>query len=331
MVDAFKAHILKTGLIKKGERLLLGVSGGPDSMAMLHLFLAIQDDLRLRLVAAHFNHSLRDEADSEEKFVHDVCKRAGIKYVSDKREVKDFFDGDSLEQTARNMRYEFFLHTGRSLKIKKIALAHHKDDLAETVLMRIIRGSGLKGLRAIMPKTKHKSLTVVRPLLNVSKNNIMAWLEQNNFTYCVDKSNFEEDFLRNKLRLTFMPMLLELNPSIVDGLCNLAQASALDYDYIETQAAALLSAALLRETKDSIELKLSVVSTAHRALFNHLVLLAIQTIKGNTRSIDSCHVDEIYDLVKHRPLGSVVDLPQLLVKKNQHALLLQKKLGPYAY
>jgi len=331
MIEQFKQHILKTGLVKKGEKLLLGVSGGPDSVCMLYFFTAIAKELRLNLTAVHFNHSLRDEADAEEEFVGELCRAKGIRYSSEKKAVKDFFHGDSLEQTARQLRYDFFLRCAREYKTKKIALAHHKDDLAETVLMRVIRGAGLKGLRAILPKTKYKNLTVVRPLLVFGKADIVNWLHTGNIAYCVDKSNFEEEFLRNRLRLSVMPMLRELNPAITDGLCNLAQAAGRDYDYIASQAKVLFKEALLKETHQQVELKLEAMVHAHPALFNHLVLLAIEKVKGNTRSIENCHVDEINDMVYHRPLGSVVDIPSVVVRKIEHRLIFQKKSGPYAY
>src|SRR3989338_5392638 len=130
--ETFSKTIKKYDLLKKKDRLLLGVSGGPDSVCMLYQFLAIQKDYRLKLLCAHFNHGLRKEADQEEAFMEKLCRDLQIKFVSEKNDVKRFFQGDSLEQTARNLRFDFFLKISRQNKIKKLALAHHKDDLAET-------------------------------------------------------------------------------------------------------------------------------------------------------------------------------------------------------
>jgi tRNA(Ile)-lysidine synthase len=142
----FKDTIEKYGLLKKKDKLLLGISGGPDSVCMFYQFLQIKKEYKLSLVCAHFNHGLREESEEEEKFVKNICNDFSVKFISEKKNVKEFFKGDSLEQTARNLRYDFFLKCSRQTKIKKLALAHNKDDLVETILMRLIRGAGLRGL-----------------------------------------------------------------------------------------------------------------------------------------------------------------------------------------
>jgi len=128
MEEIFKNTLKKYGLLKKKDKVILGISGGPDSIAMLYQFLNIHKEYKLQLVCAHFNHSLRVEADIEEKFISKICAKLGVKFISEKKDVKSFFKGDSLEQTARNLRLDFFMKISRQTKIKKIALAHHKDD-----------------------------------------------------------------------------------------------------------------------------------------------------------------------------------------------------------
>jgi len=319
----FKNTIKRYSLIERKDRILLGISGGPDSIFMLHQFHAIAKDYKLHLVCAHFNHALRSEADSEEEFVKNICKDLGVRFVSEKKDVNKFFDGDSLEQTARNLRYDFFLNLSRHFKIKKLALAHHKDDLIETVLMRIIRGTGLKGLRAFSPKSKFKGLTVIRPLIEMHKEEIIKWLENKNISYCVDKSNFEDKFLRNRIRLKLMPVLYEINPSIAQNLYNLSSSVSLDYDFIHTFSQKEFEKLKRGETKREIKLDLEGLKKTHSAIFNNIIRIAIEELKGDTRKLELRHLDEIKDLIENRPLGSIVHLPGLSVRKEEKRLVIQ--------
>jgi tRNA(Ile)-lysidine synthase len=325
MVDLFKKKIIEAGMAKKGERLLLGISGGPDSIALLHLFLGIRQELKLDLVACHFNHCLRDEADSEEQFVKNICKAAGIRFISEKKEVKKFFDGDSLEQTARNLRYDFFLKCSRETKIKKLALAHHEDDLAETVLMRIVRGAGLRGLRGFLPISRYKNITIIRPLIDTRKSVILQWLEEKELKYCVDQSNFSEEFLRNRLRLKLIPLLEELNPSIVDNLAALAQTVAIDYEFIEKAAHDLLQKIVRRHTHNCVEVDLKALDALDECMFNNVLRSAITMLKGDTRGLEARHLVEVKALVKERKRESIVDLPMAIVTKTDTRLTIEAR------
>lgn len=302
---------------------MLGISGGPDSIFMLYQFYNIMKEYKLQLVCAHFNHMLRPEADSEEEFVKNICKSLGIKFISEKKDVNKFFKGDSLEQTARNLRFDFFLNSSRHFKIKKLALAHHKDDLVETVLMRIIRGTGLKGLRAFLPKSKFKGLTVIRPLIELNKKDILKWLENKNISFCVDKSNFEDKFLRNRIRLKLMPLLTEINPGIAQNLYNLSSLASLDYDFIYTFSRSEFEKLKRGETKREIKLDLEWLKKNHPAIVNNIIRIAIEELKGDTRRLELRHLDEIKDLIESRPSGSIVHLPGLSVRKEEKRLIIQ--------
>ncbi|MFA5007688.1 MAG: tRNA lysidine(34) synthetase TilS [Candidatus Omnitrophota bacterium] len=319
----FKNTIKRFRLVERKDRILLGISGGPDSIFMLHQFNDIAKDYKLHLVCAHFNHALRLEADSEEDFVKNICKDLGIKFVSEKKDVNKFFNGDSLEQTARNLRFDFFLKLSRHFKIKKIALAHHKDDLVETVLMRIIRGTGLKGLRAFLPKSKFKGLTIIRPLIELHKKDILKWLENRNIAYCVDKSNFEDKFLRNRIRLKLMPLLYEINPSIAQNLYNLSSSVSLDYDFIYTFSRREYEKLKRGESKREVKLDLEGLKKNHPAILNNVIRIAIEELKGDTRRLELRHLDEINDLIENRPSGSVVHLPALSIRKEEKRLIIQ--------
>jgi len=314
MEETFKNTLKKFNLLKAKDKVILGVSGGPDSMAMLYQFHKIQKEFKLHLVCAHFNHSLRKEADSEEELIRKACTKLGMKFISAKKDVQSFFNGDSLEQTARNLRFDFFMNISRQTKIKKIALAHHKDDLIETVLMRLIRGSGLKGLRGFLPKSKFRSLTVIRPFIEVRKKEILKALKQDKISFCIDKSNFEDKFFRNRLRLKLLPLLEELNPNIVNNLYNLAASISQDYDFIYWFSSREFLGLRKKETAKSISLDLDGLKKLPLAIFNNVIRIAIEHLQGNTRRLETKHLNELRDLVFNRPKRSIVDLPNLLAR-----------------
>lgn len=323
MEDIFRDTVKRYGLLKRKDKIILGVSGGPDSMALLHILCRIKNEFKLHLVCAHFNHLLRSEATQEEEFVKNVCADLKIKFISERKDVGSFFEGDSLEQTARNLRYDFFQKCSRQVKIKKILLAHHRDDLIETVLMRIIRGTGLRGLRGFGPRTKFRGLTVIRPLIDLSKKDIIAWLKEEKIDYCSDKSNFEDKFLRNRIRMKLLPYLKEFNPNIEDSLYNLAFNLSDDYDFIYAFCNEKYRQIKQRESKQSVYLDLAGLTNLAPAIFNHVIRIAIEDLKGNLRKIETKHIKEIKDLIERRPYGSVVDLPDGRVIKEEKSLIIQ--------
>ena len=324
--EGFRNTIVKYELIKKREKIMLGVSGGPDSICMLHLFEKIRDEFKLDLLCVHFNHCLREEADSDEIFVKNVCNGLKIKYISERKNVRALFRGDSLEQTARNLRFDFFLKCGRESKIKKIALAHTKDDVVETVLMRMLRGAALKGLRGILPSSKFKGISCVRPLFELRKSGILEWLQRNNIPYHIDKTNLEDNFLRNRVRLKLLPFLEEFNPNIVETFFSMAKTLALDYDFMYTYSQKILSKIKKQRSKNSIKLSLSEITQMHPALIFNILRLAIEELKGDTRKLELKHMEEVLNLIYHRPAMSVVDLPDLEVKKEERWLTIKSLL-----
>lgn len=321
--EIFRSTVKKYGLVKHKDKLLLGVSGGPDSLCLLHLFLKIQKEYSLKLICLHFNHNLRKQAASEEEFVRGACQKLKVEFISEGRKVLEFFKGDSLEQTARNLRFDFFLKVSRQTKFKKIALAHHRDDLVETVLMRLIRGSGLRGLQGFLPDSKFRSLRVIRPLIEIPKADILKWLKKNKIAYCVDKSNFEDKFFRNRIRQRLMPLLKELNPKITGNIYNAARTISLDYSFLHDFSYKVFLSLKTKESQNKLYLKLKGLKELPPAIFANVIRIAIEQLQGHTRRLEAKHLSELADLVARRPHGSIVDLPLLLVKKEQNSLLIQ--------
>jgi len=290
---------------------------------MLHLFQKLQPVYRLNITVAHFNHCLRREADREEAFVKREAERLAMRCVSARKKV-DEGAVDSLEQTARNHRFEFFLSTARTYTIKKLALAHTKDDLAETVLMRIMRGSGLLGISSFGVRSKFKTMTVLRPLIDVEKKEILQFLNEQRIGFCTDTSNFEERFLRNKIRLSLIPHLeKEYNPSLKNVLATLAKTASLDYDFIAEQAGALYRRLRTKERAQRISFEIEALQKAHPALKQLMIRMSIEEMKGNLRRIEFKHMEDILDLIDRPEQESLLDLPDVLVEKYKGRLYLQ--------
>lgn len=321
--DKFIRIITKYKLVVPKDKILLGVSGGPDSVCMLKLFSYIRKEYKLNLFCAHFNHQLRDEADMEEEFVKQLCENEKIKFISHRRNIQNLFYGDSLEQTARNLRFDFFYECCRNYRVKKVALAHNKDDVVETVLMRIIRGTALRGLRSIVPISKMKRITFIRPLIEIEKKEILEWLRINNIDFCVDKSNFEEDFLRNRIRMKLIPILKEFNPSFTDVVYNLAYNVGMDYDFIHNYVLNTYQKIGKQRGRNYVKLKLSDLIGLHISILHNIIRIAVEDVKGNLRRVEQKHMDEIIDLIIRRPKFSIVHLPQLEIKKDDNWLVIK--------
>lgn len=235
--------VREQGLVEPGDTLICALSGGADSVAMTFAFYLMQEELGIRLEAAHFNHHLRgEESDRDETFVRDFCRGYGIPLHLGGGQVTPKEKG--LEAAARDARYAFL----RSLP-GKIATAHTADDNAETVLMRLIRGTGLKGLGAIAPVSGN----VIRPMLAVTRQDVERFLEEWGLAHIEDSSNETDQFLRNRIRHRIMPLLQEENPKIGENLSRMALRLREDEAFLSAQAEGELpDVAALREMPPAI-------------------------------------------------------------------------------
>lgn len=208
----------ENGLFRPGEHLVVGVSGGPDSMALLHLLARLAQQLTITMVVAHADHGLRPEASAdEEQLVRKEAARLGLTCVVDHLAVKERArgQGQSLEEAARDLRYAFFATVAASHDAHKIAVAHTADDQAEEVLLRLLRGSGKKGLSGM---SLLRQGSVVRPLLTTTKARLLAYLRERSIPFALDQSNSDRRYLRNRVRLDLLPYLAQFNPNIKQTL-----------------------------------------------------------------------------------------------------------------
>ncbi len=298
-----RSIIEKYSLLNNGERVLIGVSGGPDSMVLLNILNTLKNEFKLKLFVAHLDHMLRKDSFKDAEFVKNAAERLKIPYIGAKIKIRKLAKG-SLEEIARNARLNFLFKTAKIIKADKIALGHNLNDQAETVIMRILRGAGLYGLAGILPKRKINGFTVIRPLISVSRKEIESYLNKNKIRAVIDETNLKDIYFRNKIRNRLIPLLeKEYNLNIKEVLANMAETIAFDYDYLS-------SAAKRIDEKFGRKIKLKRFLTLHPAIRRLILRQRIEKITGNTRKIGFKHIKEIEDLIQHRPVNSVVDLPK---------------------
>lgn len=233
----FQDAVREFRLLQKGDRVLIGVSAGPDSTALCYLMKEAQNRFSLRVALAYFNHGLRkSESTNEEKFVKALGKQLGFPVVIEHVDVKEHRKknpGLSLQEAARELRFAFFARATKKSRADKVTLAHHADDQAETLLLRLIEGTGMEGLSGIHPKREIRGMTVIRPLLCVTKDEILEYLKKNKISYCVDSSNKKLVYKRNKIRKHLLPALEKINPGVRENLLRLQNISYHENQLVE--------------------------------------------------------------------------------------------------
>ena len=282
MFDRVHSAILQQRLITNGEPLLVGVSGGPDSVCLLDLLLQLSRAHDNRLVVCHFNHQLRGpDSDEDAQFVIRLADKHGLAREVRNGDVRKFAKEQklSIEDAARVMRYDFFRDVSHELGIHKLALAHTADDQIETLLLRLLRGAGLRGLAAMQPERRMKDLLIVRPLLDFWKQEILAHLRERKLAYRTDTTNFDPSFMRNRVRLELIPMLeAEYNPGIRQILLRMADIVGDDDRLLDEQARRAYQQCLDGEALSIHQLVLHDIALQRRIIRHWLAELTVPVI-----------------------------------------------------
>ncbi len=313
IIEKVKNTIRQYNLIEKNDTIVIGVSGGPDSVVLLYLLNSLRKELELNLHIAHLDHMLRSDSGKDREFVEKLSQKLKIPIITSRINIKELSKKGSLEELARNARFGFLMETAKTVGARKIALGHNFDDQAETVLMRILRGAGLCGLSGILPKRNISDFYIIRPLIEVKRKEIESYLKRRGIKPCRDITNFQNIYFRNKIRNKLLPLLeKEYNNNIKEVLANMGQSAGTDYDYLFSVARRLS-----KGIKTRIEIRK--LHRAHPAMQRLIFRQAIAIIKGDTRGITFQHIKELESLVLNRPINSVVNLPKgvsIIKKKN---------------
>jgi tRNA(Ile)-lysidine synthase len=312
ILDKFKETINRWNMLKKGDRVIVACSGGPDSVALLFLLNLIKEKFGLKLFVAHINHKLRGkESEEDEKFVKSLAQKLNLRFYSKSFDIKKIAKKEklSIEECAREVRYDYLNRLTGRIKATKIALGHNADDQAETVLMRLIRGAGSLGLSGIPPV----SGKIIRPLLDLKREDIEKFLRENRLQFRIDSSNLRKDYLRNRIRLELLPHLKKnYNPNIVEVLNRTASILSAQVNYLSKEISKIFDQ-VSYEGKGKISLDLDKLFNYDISLRREMLRFAIEKIGGGGFRANFEEIERILDLARQRKSGKRVFLTENLL------------------
>ena len=313
--------IKKYNLIESGDKIVLGVSGGPDSITMLNILNEIKNELQFEIYVAHINHMIRAEAVEDEKYVQDYCNKNNIECYIKRIDVQEIANTKKIgtEEAGRKVRYDFFEEVMQKVGANKIGIAHNKNDKIETIIMNLLRGSGLSGLKGIEPIRDNK---YIRPLIECERQEIELYCEENKLEPRIDKTNFENEYTRNKIRNIVIPYVQkEFNPNIIKTLDRLAQVATEESDFVELQTQKSYEKILVERTEKQITLKLKEFNQQEKVIKNRIILLAVKELNGSTQGVEKIHIEDIIKLCNNN-VGNKFLTPN----KNLKVLVKNKKI-----
>ena len=314
MKGKVKNYIIEKNMIKRGDRILVALSGGPDSIALTHVLYTLKECFDIQLFAAHINHCVRGkEADDDENYAKEFCNRLNIPFFSIRIDVNELAKnkGISTEMAGREVRYEFFNKIKNENNIDKIALAHNSNDQAETLIMRIMRGTGIQGLIGIKPV---RDEYYIRPILSIDRSQIEDYCQGNNLNPRIDKTNLETIYSRNKVRLELIPYIKDnFNEDIIDTLNRLSETIEKDNDFLEEITSNYFNQYIKIDNKEVIINK--DVFLLHEAMVTRLLRKALESLTGDLVNFEKVH---IYDMMKlnKQGTGKSINLPKGVLVQN---------------
>jgi tRNA(Ile)-lysidine synthase len=328
LINRVTETVNKYKMIGCGEGIVVGISGGPDSVCLLHVLNNLRQRFSIKLYAVHINHMLRGyEAEGDAAYVKQLCDGLGVKLFAKSIDIKAVSkqNGISLESAGREERYKFFFEVLNNTGSSKIAVAHNMNDQAETVLMHFIRGSGLEGLSGMKPMREDG---VIRPLIEIERADIEKYCMENDLKPRLDKSNLETTFTRNRIRLELIPCILkEHNPNLIKTLAVMADNNRSDNDYIDSMVNEALDKMINVEI-DSISLPIDWLLSQHLSKQNRIIRRAIERLLGSIVDIENKHIAEIKKIIVKGNTGLKIDLPRGIVAEIVYkTLYIKKKQG----
>ena len=308
----FKDNLNNNKLINNKDKLLLGISGGPDSLTMLDLFYKIKDEYDLELIVFHLNHLFRKEAEKEAVFVKNFCKKRNIECVIKKFDVPAYVKEKNLspEEGAREIRFKYLKNIYDKKKIDKICLAHNKDDNIETILFNIFRGSGTRGLIGIKSSIDLYEMKIIHPLLIFYRSEIIDYCKINDLSPVFDPSNESDLYSRNRIRNNILPMIEDqINPNVKNSLIRLSNVISEDYNFIDNYSENLLEKILIEKNKNKYIFNLDKLKKLHNAIIKRIFNKVLFEIKGNIDNFYYKHYNYIIEFIKNNKTGDILELP----------------------
>jgi len=301
-----------------GEKLVVAVSGGPDSVCLVHILAKLQRELRIGLHVAHLNHQLRGiESEADAKYVSDLSLQLGIPATIERRDVKDYQAKHHLspEEAAREVRYSFLAEVAKSIGAERVAVGHTIDDHIETILMHLIRGTGTRGLKGLQPfsewKSKTGSIIIIRPLLETSHQETEDYCQSHKLKPRIDASNISLSPLRNRIRHQLLPLLKGYNPGIAQALLRTARIASNDIDFLDKEVAQLWDE-VAQEQPNAIALDKKRFGSLPPTLKRYLLRAAAERLLGSAKDIEMRHIEEMMPALD-KAAGKRLNLPGGLI------------------
>ena len=305
--------IQNNNILRPGERVVVGVSGGPDSTLLLLTLAHLKKELNIDLSVSHYDHKLRskNEACADFEYVANLAQTLNLRFTFGSGDVRSAsVDGQlSLEEAGRQLRYSFLAEEASRLKSQVVTVGHTANDQAETVLLHIIRGSGLRGLAAMAPRTSWPlgdGPDLARPLLALSRNDIIRYCQEESLIPRLDPSNHLLEASRNRVRHELLPALLQFNPKVEDALCRLAEAASNDADYLDN-AASLLWIKLANKNAGQVVFPVPALTNLEWAMTSRLLRRAVQHLAGPGSELGTVHLKAVWAALHKQSDG--VSLP----------------------
>ena len=326
-VEKVKKTINKYRMLESGERVIVGVSGGPDSMALLYVLNQIKKRYNVVLKVAHLNHGFRgEEARREAQFVEEMAQKLELPFALRSFDVPSYKKTSSLssQEAAREVRYQFLEEVREQFKASKIALGHNADDQAETLMMWLLRGSGLRGLSGIPPVREG---VIIRPLIETTREEIEAFIKERGIPFVIDSSNKETKYLRNRLRHEIFPLLRKhYNPQLIKSLVQTASILRTEDEYLENIAQDLLKDIIVSQERESVVVDSKGLLALPLAIQLRCLRGVLERIKGDLRRISSTHIYDIIKIVSQDEPHKVLKLPEgIRVEKSYHHLVVKHR------
>lgn len=307
--------IKKYNLIENGDRVVVGVSGGPDSISLLHILNKFCKNkiLNFEIIVCHVNHQIREEANDDEEYVREYCEKNNIKFYAKRIDVIKYANNNKmgLEEAGRKIRYDFFDEILEKEYANKIAIAHNKNDKAETIIMNIIRGSGISGLKGIEPIRDNK---YIRPIIECERTEIEKYAKENNLNPRIDKTNFENDCTRNKIRNIVLPYIKkEFNSNIVETMNRLSNLATETDEYIQKKVIENYKEIKIEENSKNIVLDLKKFNKIDMLIRKRILIYTISKVLGNSQNIEMINIEDIIKMC-NKNIGNKYLMPNKNIK-----------------
>ena len=317
MKEEILSYIKEKDMLQRGDRVVTGVSGGADSVCLLHVLWCLKSELGIELAAVHIHHGLRgEEADRDAAFTADFCKKLNVPceivYINAKQEAREL--GISVEEAGRIARYRILEEAAGSSKNSLIAVAHHGDDNAETILHNLFRGSGLKGLGGIPPVRGR----IIRPLLWAERSEIIDYLSEEKLSFVDDTTNFQNDYTRNKLRNQILPLIIkEVNEKAVKNILRAGNMMEAADEYFEKRSEEWMKR---QDSKKSGGLSVAELIKEEEIIRGYIIRLAIRQLGCSLKDLTARHIEDILSLTD-RQTGKQIILPGGLIAEREYDMI----------